>query len=117
MSEEIQKKNSSHYPKSRIIEAEQKSHASITAFCEYYGLRYTSVMYYLRKGKTGDEVLSIMRQKPASSRYSKAPGRSVPVKIGDDTFQSISEAAMAYGVSSAQIEKAKRATQTLRFPI
>ena len=106
MSEESQKKNSSHYPKSRIIEAEQKSHASITAFCEYYGLRYTSVMYYLRKGKTGDEVLSIMRQKPASSRYSKAPGRSVPVKIGDDTFQSISEAAMAYGVSSAQIEKA-----------
>lgn len=106
MPEKVRKKDPSRYPRSRTVEAEQERYASIGAFCDYYGLRYTSVMYYLRKGKTGDEILSIMKQKPASSRYSKAPGRAVPVKIGEDTFQSISEAAMAYGVSPAQIEAA-----------
>lgn len=106
MPEKVRKKDPSRYPRSRTIEAEQERYASIGAFCDYYGLRYTSVMYYLRKGKTGDEILSIMKQKPASSRYSKAPGRAVPVKIGEDTFQSISEAAMAYGVTPSQIEAA-----------
>lgn len=106
MPEKVRKKNPSRYPRSRTVVAEQERYASIGAFCDYYGFRYTSVMYYLRKGKTGDEILSIMKQKTASSRYSKAPGRAVSVKIGNDTFQSISEAAMAYGVSPAQIEAA-----------
>jgi len=86
--------------------AEKTPYASITDFCNYYGLRYTSVQYHLRQGKTGDEILSILRGRSVTRRYNKAPGRAVSVQIGDETFQSISEAAMAYGVSTDEVEKA-----------
>lgn len=95
-----------HPTRKRSIEAEQKRYSSITEFCNYYGLRYTSVQYHLRRGKTGDEILAILQQRSVSRRYSKAPGRAVSVKIGDDIFPSISEAAMAYGVTPLQIESA-----------
>lgn len=90
----------------KAVEAEQKRYTSIAEFCNYYGLRYTSVQYYLRKGKSGDEILDILQNSSISRRYNKAPGRAVCVKIGDDVFQSASEAAMAYGVSVHQIEAA-----------
>lgn len=102
----VEKKNRSKPGRSKCIIAEQEHYAAVSDFCRQYGLRYTTVQYYLRKGLNGDQVLAILRQKPASSRYTKAPGKAVPVKIGNDTFQSISEAAMAYGVSPFKIEEA-----------
>lgn len=97
---------SGYSTRKKPVIAEQKRYESVSDFCDHYGLRYTSVQYHLRQGKTGDEVLAILRQRSVTRRYSKAPGRGIPVKIGDDVFQSVSEAAMAYGVSNAQIEDA-----------
>lgn len=92
--------------RNKIVKAEGKIFASVQDYCDHYGLRYTSVQYHLRKGKTGDEVLKILQQRSFTRQYKKSPGRSIPVKIGDDTFHSITEAAMAYGVRPDQIKQA-----------
>lgn len=93
----------------RMVEAEGQTFVSVQNFCDYYGLKYRSALYHLQKGRTGDETINILEHRSFNRQYRKAPGRSIEVKIGDDIFKSITEAAEAYGVRPDQIKQAIQA--------
>lgn len=79
--------------------------SSATKFCNHFGLQYPAVRHHLQEGKTGDEILKILRQNSICRRYSTSPGRGRSVIIDDVEYKSITEASAATGLSTAEINK------------
>lgn len=78
---------------------------SATKFCNYYGLQYPAVRRYLQDGKTGDDILKILRQNSLGRRYNSSPGRGKTVIIDDIEYKSVTEASAATGLSAFEISK------------
>lgn len=95
------------------LEAEGKTYPDVMSFCEHFGFKYTSVKYYLRQGKNGDEIVTALRRNSLKRRYSTSPGRGKPLEIDGVKYNSVVEASEAYGIPTHRVytlAKAKRTT-------
>lgn len=84
--------------KNHPVVAEGKEYETITAFCAAYGLKYTTAVSYIKRGKTGDEVLALMGTLSSAPRYRNENKKACPCVFDGVSYNSLAAAADAYGV-------------------
>lgn len=80
-----------------------KTYSSIKAFSDAFGLRYVSVQYHLRAGRSPEEIVQKLGSLPTTARYKSDSVAAYKCSYDGVEYPSISVAAEALGISSQKI--------------
>lgn len=85
-------------PETSNFEFDGHTFRDCAEFCDFYGLKYTSVRYYVQRGFSYQEILDFLRQNPKQAREKEGSLRSRPCSYSGVTYPSITQAAEALGI-------------------